>query len=50
MTKLLENICCSRNEDIPRFIEFYEEKIKEKVLNKEKIFDRTKNRVRLLPD
>lgn len=50
MTCLLENIPCSKNEDVPRFIEFFEEKIKDKTIKREKIFDKTKNKVRKLPD
>ncbi len=38
----------STNEDIPRFIEFYETKIKEKAIEKYKKFDKTKGKVRKL--
>ena len=46
MTTLLECIPLSRNEDIPRFISFYEQKIVDKTLKKTKFFDKTKNKVR----
>ena len=48
MVQLLESIPCSTNEDIPRFIEFFEQKIKEKILDSTKKFDKTKKSVRLL--
>lgn len=50
MTKLLESIPLSANEDIPRFIQFFEEKIANKELKKYKTFDKTKNKVRELKD
>jgi hypothetical protein len=40
----------SKNEDIPRFIKFFEERIASKSLKKYKIFDSTKEKVRLLKD
>jgi DnaJ family protein C protein 9 len=40
----------SRNEDIPRFIQFFEESIASNTLNKYKIFDTTKGKVRNLKD
>ena len=46
MVQLLESIPLSKNEDIPRFIQFFEEKIADKTLKKYKIFDRTKTKVR----
>jgi hypothetical protein len=48
MIDLLEFIPLSTNEDIPRFIEFFETKIKEKVIEKFKKFDKTKGKVRKL--
>lgn len=46
MVQLLESIPLSKNEDIPRFIQFFEEKIADKTLKKYKIFDKTKTKVR----
>jgi len=48
MLQLIESIPLSTNEDIPRFIAFFEEKIKTKELTSYKAFDRTKNKVRKL--
>ncbi len=50
MVELLENIPLSRDQDIERFMEFYEEKFKDKTLKKTKKFTETKNKVRLLPN
>ena len=41
---------CSRNEDLPRFIEFYEKQIKEGQLELTKAFAKSKGKVSLLPD
>lgn len=46
MIALLEFIPLSRNEDIPRFIEFFETKIKQKAIEKFKKFDKTKAKAR----
>jgi hypothetical protein len=40
----------SGNDDIPRFIKFFEEEIAKKTIEKYKIFDKTKGKVRLLKD
>ena len=41
---------CSKNEDLPRFITFYELKIKEKVIKHYKVFDTSKKQVELMAD
>lgn len=50
MTLLLECIMLSENEDVPRFIELIENRIMSGELKKYKIFDKTKNKVKLLKD
>ena len=50
ITKILEFIMCSRNEDVPRFIEFYETKIAAKELKRFKAFDQSKKKIEMLPD
>lgn len=50
MVKLIESIPLSKNEDIPRFIAFFEKKIEDKVIPRHKAFDKTKKKVRLLKD
>lgn len=50
MTKLLENIPLSTNNDIERFIKFYEAEIEKGTLKLSKAFQRTKNAVKLLPE
>ncbi len=40
--KILEFIMCSRNEDVPRFIDFFESKIANKELKRYKAFDQSK--------
>jgi hypothetical protein len=50
MVQLIESIPLSINKDVERFIEFYEQKIKEEKIQKYKKFDKTKNKVRLLKD
>ena len=50
MTQLIESIPLSTNEDIPRFIKFFEDQIQAKKIVKLKNFDKTKNKVRLLKD
>ena len=50
MTKLLEFIMCSRNEDLPRFINFFDQKIKDKLLKPTKLYEQTKSKVIMLPD
>ena len=41
---------CSRNEDLPRFIKFYDQKIKEKVLENFSVYQKSKKQVDMLPD
>ena len=48
MTQLLEHIPCSQNDDVERFITFYEEKIADGTLESKPAFDETKTEVRLL--
>lgn len=48
MIELIESIPLSRNEDIPRFISFFEEQIESKAIPRFKAFEKTKNKVRLL--
>ena len=50
MRGLLEHIIASRNQDIPRFIEFFEKQIKEGKLKSTKKFEMTKNKVKHLAD
>lgn len=47
---MLESIILSRNEDVERFVNLIEEKIKSKELKKYKNWDKTKNEIVLLPD
>jgi hypothetical protein len=50
ISNILESIICSENGDLERFVKFYEEKIKEGVIEKSKAFDKSKKNVVLLPD
>lgn len=50
MTHILEEIICSQNEDVDRFIKFFESKIADGSLKKTKKFDSTRTKVKLLPD
>ena len=50
MTSLLETIICSENSDLERFIKFFEEQIANKSLPHSKLFDKTKNKVKLIPE
>ena len=50
MTGILEHIIASTNESIPRFLEFYEEQFKKGELERTKLFDKTKNKIKLLAD
>ena len=47
---ILEHIIASSNDDIPRFIEYYERMFSEKTLEKTKKFEKTKKEIKLLPD
>ena len=48
--QILECIPCSKNEDIHRFIKIYESLFKKKILKKNKNFEETKNKIKLLKD
>ena len=50
ITLILENIPLSRNEDVERFVEFYEALIEEGQIKKYKKFDKTKKNVKLLDE
>lgn len=50
ISKILEFIICSMNEDVPRFVEFYEAKIKSGALKKTPNFEKSKKKIQLLPD
>jgi regulatory protein YycI of two-component signal transduction system YycFG len=50
MAQLIESIPLSSNDDVTRFIQFFEDKIKNGSLEKYKSFDKTKNKVKLLKD
>ena len=50
LTSILESIMVSRNEDVERFIKFFEAKIKSGELEKTALFDKTKKKIKLLPD
>ncbi len=50
ITHILEEIICSENDDIARFVAFFEEKIKQGTIKRTKKFDATKAKVKLLPD
>ncbi|CAK61308.1 unnamed protein product (macronuclear) [Paramecium tetraurelia] len=45
---LLENIILSKNEDIPRFLEFYDEMIKQKKIADYKIYQTSRNKIKTL--
>ncbi|CAD8208272.1 unnamed protein product [Paramecium octaurelia] len=45
---LLENIILSKNEDIPRFLEFYDEMIKQKKITDYKIYQTSRNKIKTL--
>lgn len=47
---ILECIMCSNNEDGPRFIKFFEEKIEEGLIERNKEYDVSKKKVRQLAD
>ena len=50
MRGILEHIIAAENEDIPRFLEFFERMFKEGKLEKTSKFTKTKNAVRQLAD
>ncbi|CAD8188985.1 unnamed protein product [Paramecium octaurelia] len=45
---ILENIILSKNEDIPRFLEFYDRMIKQKKITDYKIFQTSRNKIKTL--
>ncbi len=50
VTELLENIMLSENEDIERFVNLIEEKIKSQEVKQFPKWEKTKKKIRLLPD
>ncbi len=50
ISHILEEIICSENSDVTRFIEFYESCFKNGTLQKTKRFDTSKVKIVLLPD
>lgn len=50
MTKILEFIMCSENEDLPRFLAFFDAKIASGELPKFKAYQRTRAKVDMMPD
>ena len=50
MGGLVEHIIASENDDIPRFIKFFERMFKERKLKKTKKFTQTKDEIRKLED
>lgn len=48
MKKLLETIILSKNEDIPRFIEFYDKQIEQGNLTEYKAYETSKNKIKTL--
>ncbi|CAD8100281.1 unnamed protein product [Paramecium primaurelia] len=47
---LLENIILSRNEDIPRFLEFYDKMIQQKKITDYKIYQTSRNKIKKLKE
>lgn len=50
MTKILECVPLSRNEDIERYLQFFDKMIAEKKLNEFKKYDTTRNKIKKLKD
>jgi len=50
ITKILECIPCSKNEDVERFINIFESLFKKKVLKKNKNYEKSKNKIKLLKE
>lgn len=50
ITHILEEIICSENGDIERFVAFFDGQIKEGILKKTKRFEQSRGAVKLLPD
>jgi len=47
---ILENIPLSENKDIQRFIDFYEQIIKEGIIERTELYEKSKNNIKLLKD
>jgi hypothetical protein len=47
---MLQEIICSTNDDVSRFVAFFEEQISAGRLKRTKRFDITKGKIELLPD
>mgnify|MGYP002626277570 CR=1 FL=1 len=50
ITNILECIPCSKNEDVERFINIYESLFRKKVLKKNKNYENSKNKIKLLKE
>jgi hypothetical protein len=50
MRKVLEFIMCSRNEDLPRFLAFFDKKIKDGELPTYPAYKKTRGKVEMMPD
>lgn len=50
LTHILEEIICSTNDDIPRFLSFFERMIAEGKLTSTARFQKTKANIKMLPD
>lgn len=50
VTNILEHMIGSQNEDIERFVKFFEDKIEEGICERTKGFEKSKKSVKLLPD
>ena len=48
--KILECIPCSKNEDVQRFIKIYEDLFRKKILKKNKNYEESKNKIKLLKE
>lgn len=50
ISKILECIPCSKNEDVKRFIKIYEKSFKQKILKKNKNYEESKDKIELLKE
>ena len=50
ITGILECIMCSENEDLPRFVKFFEESIKLNLIEKTEAYEISKNKVNMMAD
>jgi hypothetical protein len=50
ITHILEEIICSSNDDIPRFLSFFDRMIAESKLTSTARFQKTKANIKMLPD